>query len=370
MSEFEHFRLLADTVTEGVQIVDSKGEVIFANCALLKMLGCPSEELAGRPVSHFVDPVPPIKESREVTLIASGGRRMPVRWHGRPLAVGEEGAAGMLVVLEDLTEQKHFEGQLRQAQKMEAVGRLAGGIVHDFNNLLTAIIGYSDLLASDLPANPVWQHRINEILKTAERAADLNQQLLNFIRQQAPRARLLDLNAIVEGLLGMLKRLVGESISLSTVLEPALNRIRADQTQIEQVILNLVINARDAIAETGRIVLQTADLHLDQPCLREHYTIPSGSYVTLVISDSGKGMDSTTLARIFDPFFTTKEQGKGTGIGLTTSYRIVKQCCGFLEVKSAPGEGSTFRIYFPAAVVDCDEKACLVEETQPAGLPH
>jgi two-component system cell cycle sensor histidine kinase/response regulator CckA len=242
---------------------------------------------------------------------------------------------------------RHTEDQYRQAQKMEAIGRLAGGIAHDFNNLLTGILGYSDLLLSNLTASDPSFEEMTEIRKAAERAALLTRQLLAFSRKEVLAAKVLDLNSSIKDTEKMLHRLIGEDIQLTTSLAAELGKLKADPGQIEQVILNLAVNARDAMPKGGQLVLETADLEVDQTYTEAHPEVLPGKYVQLMVRDTGCGMDEGTKARLFEPFFTTKEFGKGTGLGLATVYGIVKHGGGHIEVESQPDRGTTFRIYFP-----------------------
>ena len=238
------------------------------------------------------------------------------------------------------------EAQSRQASRMEAVGQLAGGIAHDFNNLLTAILGYAELL-SERPLGEAALADVAEISRAAERAASLTKQLLAFSRQQVQRIAVFVLNDVVSGTESMLARLLGEDIRICKDLAPDLGRVRADPGQIEQVLVNLVVNARDAMPKGGTLRLETRDVDLDEAYVAAHPAGTPGPYVMLAVSDDGCGMDPATLARIFEPFFTTKPPGKGTGLGLATVYGIVKQSGGFVWVYSDPGHGSTFRIYLP-----------------------
>jgi PAS domain S-box-containing protein len=251
---------------------------------------------------------------------------------------------------EDITESKELEERLRQSQKMEAVGQLAGGIAHDFNNLLTAIIGYGELLAKRIGDQPRARRDIDEIHKAATRAASLTKQLLAFSRKQVLQPKVLDLNAVVEDVKRMLQRLIGEDVQLVTALAHSLSLVKADPGQLEQVMLNLAVNARDAMPHGGRLVFQTADVDWCE----EEVSGTGGAtavqrYVMLAVADSGCGMDAETRARIFEPFFTTKPQGKGTGLGLATVYGIVQQSGGHVRVHSELGRGTTFRIYLPQA---------------------
>ncbi|HLY08168.1 MAG TPA: response regulator [Planctomycetota bacterium] len=243
-----------------------------------------------------------------------------------------------------------LEAQFIQAQKMEAVGRLAGGIAHDFNNMLTVINGYSELLLSRMAADDVQRADLEEILHAGQRAAGLTRQLLAFSRRQIIQPRILNLNELIEGLERMLSRLIGEDVNLQLRLDPQLPAIQGDPGQIEQVIVNLVVNARDAMPKGGKIVIETLSATLDTAFTGAHADLRPGLHALLLISDTGTGMSAEVKSHLFEPFFTTKDLGKGTGLGLSTVLGIVQQCGGSIKVASEPGWGTTFRIYFPAAV--------------------
>ncbi len=249
--------------------------------------------------------------------------------------------------VQDITEQKNLEEQFRQSQKMEAIGKLSGGVAHDFNNLLTSITGNAELLSMKLEKDSPLKEFVVEITKASDRAASLTRQLLAFSRKQVLEPKVMSLNAVVLDMEKMLRRLIGEDIDLKTTLSDELGNVKADPGQVEQVILNLCVNARDAMPQGGKITIETANVDLDKSYARTHRTVIPGPYVMMVISDDGAGMDKETQSRIFDPFFTTKEQGKGTGLGLSTVYGIVKQSEGNIWVYSEPDQGTTFEVYLP-----------------------
>jgi two-component system cell cycle sensor histidine kinase/response regulator CckA len=258
-----------------------------------------------------------------------------------------EGGKATLGYFMDITEHKLLESQFLQAQKMEAVGRLAGGVAHDFNNILMGILGLGELMKLELRKDDPLYHYAEDIVKVAERGSSLTRQLLAFSRRQILQPRVIGLNLVIADLETMLRRLIGEDIELVLVLDPALGAVRADPGQIEQVIMNLAVNARDAMPHGGKLSLETANVYLDESYVQRHVEVPPGSYVMLALSDNGCGMDAETQAHVFEPFFTTKEAGKGTGLGLPTVYGIMKQSGGHIEVFSEPGAGTTLKIYLP-----------------------
>lgn len=265
---------------------------------------------------------------------------------------------GAISVIADVTGRKRLEEQFRQSQKMEAVGRLAGGLAHDFNNLLTIITGYSQMLLDSLEADDPQRGSVEEVLRAAESAAALTSQLLAFSRRQIVQPQVLDLNTLVINMDKMLHRLIGEDIELVTVFNPQLPKVKADQSQLQQVLLNLVVNARDAMPDGGRITIETDVVSIEEAQLPGTLGLPAGRYTALSVLDTGRGMDEETRRRLFEPFFTTKGRGQGTGLGLSTAYGIVKQSGGDIWVSTEPGKGSQFRIYLPAA-----------EETAAVGAP-
>jgi len=254
-------------------------------------------------------------------------------------------------VMYDITGHKRLEDQLRHSQKMEAVGQLAGGVAHDFNNLLMLIQAHNERLRNRLLAGDPAHEDALEIERAVTRAASLTRQLLAFGRKQVLDAKVLNLNTVLTDVVKMLDRLIATNIEVKTVQAPELGRVKADPSQIEQIILNLAVNARDAMPHGGRLVLETRNVEVDEAYARNYEGIPTGKYVMLVVSDTGVGMDSETQARIFEPFFTTKEPGKGTGLGLATVYGVVKQMGGAIWVQSEPGKGTTFDIYLPQVEV-------------------
>ena len=262
------------------------------------------------------------------------------------LAEGEEVVVGMMT---DITEHRQLEDQLRQAQKMEAIGRLAGGVAHDFNNLLTAISGYTELLAMRLVEDTEAQQDLGEIRKASERAAALTRQLLAFSRRQVLQARIVDPNTIVRDMEKMLRRVIGEDVTLDTRLQPQVGTVRVDPGQLEQVIMNLAVNARDAMPEGGRLILESREVTLEAGHEVRHVEVIPGRYVQLAVSDTGQGMSREVLEHVFEPFFTTKQKGKGTGLGLSMVYGIVKQSGGYIFAYSEPGQGATFKVYLPLA---------------------
>jgi len=333
--------------------------VLTWNRAAEALYGWRAEEVIGRPLPTIGQDVEDHGRLRdrvlrgealrgvEVTRRRKDGTSVNVSLSVAPLHDALGRVTGMLSLAADVTEMRQLEGQYRQAQKMEAVGRLAGGIAHDFNNLLTAIIGTTALVLEDLELDARARLDIQEIEKAAKRAAGLTRQLLIFSRQQVLEPRALDLNALVGNLEKMLQRLIGEDVELVTKPAAGLGAVRADPGQLEQAIVNLVVNARDAMPQGGRLTIETAQVELDRGYVAGHVPTQPGRYVLLAISDTGVGMDAATKARLFEPFFTTKEPGRGTGLGLATVYGIVKQSGGYIWAYSELGHGTTFKMYLP-----------------------
>ena len=368
----ERYRLLFERNLAGVYRSTPDGRLLECNRAYARMMGyaSPAEAMA-QPGSAF-HPTPEGRERllerirQEGSLVnferaarRKDGSLVWVVENVSLLPSDEESGEILLGTVVDLTERRRLEEQLLQSQKMEAVGRLAGGIAHDFNNLLTAISGYSELLLRELAEGDPRRECAEEIRKAGSRAAALTHQLLAFSRRQVLEPRVLDLNAVISGMERMLRRVIGEDIELITAVQEELWHARADPGQIEQAILNLVVNARDAMPRGGKLTLETANVELDEKFAGRYATVQPGPHVMLAVSDTGIGMDAELQARLFEPFFTTKEHGKGTGLGLSTTYGIVKQSGGSIWVYSEPGHGTTFKIYLPR----CQEP---LEELPPA----
>ena len=359
----ELLRVTIASISESVIACDPMGRVIFLNPAAHDLTGWSPEEAQGHPLSMILSIVnevsrQPIEDSADKALpegvvvgfsnpkvlISKDGSERLIDDRAAPIRDEKGNIVGVVLVLRDISNFKRLEKQFLQAQKMEAVGRLAGGVAHDFNNLLTIISGYSEILMQrDFPNKEM----LKEIQKAGERAASLTRQLLAFSRQQVLAPEVLSLNTVVGSTEKMLRRLIGEDVRLDTVLDPSLGRVQADPGQMEQVIMNLAVNARDAMPQGGRLTIKTRNADLDEKYAQAHPEILPGRYVMLVVSDTGCGMDKATLAQIFEPFFTTKKPGQGTGLGLATVYGIIKQSGGYIYVDSEPGRGSTFRIFLP-----------------------
>jgi two-component system cell cycle sensor histidine kinase/response regulator CckA len=344
----ERFKTLADVAFEGIAITEA-GRIVDVNRRCSEILGVPPADLLGRSVSEFVAP-----ESRETVAqhlrsgseapyehlaLRADGSRVPVEVQAKNATIG--GRHLRVTALRDVSERQRLEEQFRLAQRMESIGRLAGGVAHDFNNLLTVILSLTKLL-QEAPKDHSIAGDLAQIQAAAERASELTQQLLTFARRQIAQPEVIDLNGLVTNLDSMLHRIIGEDITLNTVCARDLGRVRADPGQVEQVLLNLVVNARDAMPAGGKLTLETANVTLG-----DDYASAPGEYVMVSVADTGVGMDAATLAKIFEPFFTTKAPGKGTGLGLATCYGIVKQSGGSISVYSEVGKGTIFKIYLP-----------------------
>jgi len=362
------FHLIGEYAEDLIAVVDASGNRLYNSPSYERILGYSRKELMGTPGIEQVHPDdrPGVIEAAREALQTGAGRRLQYRFKHKDgtwrvlesTSSAVRNAAGkidvLVIVNRDITERKKSEEalrlkeeQLRQSQKMEAVGRLSGGIAHDFNNLLGVIIGYSDILDMKLEEGDPLRKSVGEIKKAGVSASSLTRQLLAFSRQQVLQPRILDLNTLVTDLVTMLRRLIGEHVQVEIMLDPALRKVRADQSQLEQVIMNLVVNARDAMPGGGKLTIHTANVQLGESVVADRPYIQPGPYVQLTVTDSGTGMDEDTIVHIFEPFFTTKEKGRGTGLGLATVYGVVKQSGGYIWVESNVGVGTTFRICLP-----------------------
>jgi len=354
--ELSHlFDLSPDMITS----VDFEGHFLHVNAAWEHVLGYTVDTLRGTRFIDLVHPDDVAASLQELSSVVSGNRTLGftnryrtksgeyrwLEWHARADPQGRVAYA----VARDITERRSLEQQLNQAQKMEAVGRLAGGVAHDFNNLLTAILGFAELTMEQLAADDTKREDIQQIISAAHSAASLTGQLLAFSRKQILTTEHLDLNGVVDGTRALLRRVIGEDVALVTNPHASQCPINADRGQIEQVIMNLAVNARDAMPEGGTLTIETGILEHDAAFVAAHPGSVPGTYVTLTVTDTGTGMEPAVLAQIFEPFFTTKEQGKGTGLGLATVYGIVKQSGGYIGVDSTPGKGTSFVVSLPYA---------------------
>lgn len=372
-----HLQAVINSSPLAIYTVDTEVDVRSWNPAAETLYGWSADEVIGGPLAMITRDMEDQQGLRDRVFRGETLRGIETRGRkkdGTPVTVSLAAApchdafgrvTGMLFIAADLTQVRQLEVQYRQAQKMEAIGRLAGGIAHDFNNLLTAILGTTGLLLENVDTDSRTRLDVEEIEKAAKRAAGLTRQLLVFSRQQVLEPRILDLNAVVGDLQRMLGRLIREDIEFRTKLAAELGAVQADPGQLQQAIVNLVVNARDAMPTGGRITIETADVELDPRQLEAHTLTQPGKYVLLAVHDTGVGMDAATKARLFEPFFTTKEPGRGTGLGLATVYSIVKQSSGYIWAYSELGHGTTFKIYLPR-VAGTPEKAA--SQTTPAPL--
>ena len=382
----QRFHTIFDSVNDAIIVQDlTTGVMLDVNQRMCELYGVAREEALGSDIGVTASGIPPYTRQDAVEWMRKAVEEGPQRfeWHTKDKAgrlfwievylrlVTIGGEDCLLGTAQDITERKRTEEekallqeQLRQSQKMEAIGRLAGGIAHDFNNLLTIIKGYSQLPLADLKEEDPLRENFNEIQNAAERAARLTRQILAFSRRQILVTKVLDLNVILHDLDKMLQRVIGEDIELVTLPAEDLGKVKSDSGQIEQVIMNLAVNARDAMPNGGKMTIETANVELDESYARRHIAVKPGRYVMLGVSDTGVGMTPEVRNRVFEPFFTTKERGKGTGLGLSTVYGIVKQSGGNIWVYSEPGQGTTFKIYLPVvdeAVVEEPEKRPMAE---------
>ena len=362
--------VLANTMTNLQELVaasplatmtlDLEGRVLLWSPAAEDLFGWRANEVLGRVLPH----VPPteLTEVREILrrvgrgeTIAGmelrrqmkGGRPIQAELYAAPQRDASGHIIGVIEQMADITGRRQMEEAMLQAQKMESIGRLAGGVAHDFNNMLTAISGFAQLLIQDLPPGTREAENAEAIRRAATQAAALTQQLLAFSRRQVLQPKVLDPDEAIGAMEPMLRRLIDESVELRVKLSAASSRLKADPAQLEQIVLNLAVNARDAMPSGGRLTIETGRAYFDAAYTAEHFAVTAGEYVMLAVSDTGVGMDRATRAHVFEPFFTTKDKGKGTGLGLATIYGIVRQSGGHIWLYSEPGQGTTFKVYFP-----------------------
>jgi two-component system, cell cycle sensor histidine kinase and response regulator CckA len=354
---------LLESASQAILSTDRAGKIVLANRQAEEMFGYPREELVGSPIEILL---PEAKRGTHAEMRAEYLHRPSVRPMGSgvdlsarrkdgsqfPVQVGLsqiETAEGVFAIafVSDVSQRKQLEQQLVQAQKMEAVGRLAGGVAHDFNNMLTVISGYGAMVLEELQDQDPLRSHVEEIITATNRAAALTGQLLAFSRQQRVRPQVINLNTLITKTEKMLRRLIREDVVLELILQGGLGSVKADPDQVEQAIVNLVVNARDAMPASGRITVETANVCLDECYARTHMGVQPGEFAMIAVSDTGDGMDAEVLRRAFEPFFTTKEHGKGVGLGLASVYGMVKQTGGDIWVYSESGKGTTFKLYFP-----------------------
>jgi PAS domain S-box-containing protein len=372
------YRTLAEAAHDSIFIVDKDRRIEYANAVTLARFNITSDAAIGKVLDEVFAPGVVAEMWSELQEVFSSGERRYFEarfdaaagdlWLGTwlvPMAREPGGKLAIMGLSRDITERKRLEREFAQAQKMEAIGRLAGGIAHDFNNLLTAILGYGEFVQERVRHDPTLTADVYEIRRAGERASRLTRQLLTFSRKQASSPRVLDLNEVVTDLEKMLTRVIGEDIFLEIVTDPALDHTKVDPSQIEQLIVNLVVNARDALPRGGIVRMHTRNVELGTAFARDHEGATPGRYVALVVEDNGCGMTPDVLSHVFEPFFTTKPEGKGTGLGLSTVYGIVKQSGGYITIDSTLGVGTTITSYFPVADI-ATEAAAATSVTKPA----
>ena len=377
ISESEaRLRTLMEHLVDGVVLL-VEGAIVFANPAMGEMLGCAPDELVGRRPTEFLAPGDRQRARERMDALTDGERAdaaeyqmvrqdrttVPVLVSNRRIEY--DGRPALLSIHRDLTDQRQLEEQLRQTQRLESVGQLAGGVAHNFNNALTSIIGYSELIAMRLDEQDPILADVNHVLSVAEGAASLTQQLLTFSRKEQINPTVLDLNEAIESSSTLLRPLMGDDVQLHVRLDRSVRRVRADRRQMEQVITNLVLNARDAMPEGGWLTIETKGVAVAEALASTRPDARCGSYARLSVVDTGAGMERATVARIFEPFFTTKEPGKGVGLGLSMVHGAVKQAGGFVTVDSEPGRGTTFGLYLPV----CEELTSGVETAGESSVP-
>jgi PAS domain S-box-containing protein len=360
----ERYRQIVQTANEGIWATDEQDQVTFANHRLARMLGYTPEELMHRPARDFIDPADLADHEYRLHSARAGhpsqferrlrhkdGREFWTWVSGSPLFDDAGKYRGGFAMFTDVTERRQLESQLRQVQKLESVGQLAGGIAHDFNNILAAIMMHLSLLHQNPNLDEETAEALKELEVETKRAANLTRQLLMFSRRSVIQSRIADMNELVQNLLKMLRRLLGENIAITFDSQNNLPPVEVDIGMMEQVLMNLAVNARDAMPRGGNLTIATGSVELDEEAVKLNSERRPGRFVTLTVADTGVGMDEGTLKRIFEPFFTTKDVGKGTGLGLPTAHGIVKQHHGWIEVQSRSGHGSTFLVYLPVKVL-------------------
>jgi two-component system cell cycle sensor histidine kinase/response regulator CckA len=370
---------IISSAKDAIIVAEQDFTITLFNRAAEGMFRCSAERALGEPLTRFLPDLQQLANQRPSSdgddPRRDGGSMLGCRDDGETFPVEASFSQGQgveqtfyTVIVRDVTERRRLESQLRHAQRMEAVGRLAGGVAHDFNNLLTVIGGYTEMLLADMDETHPMREPVAVMRQAGEQAAALTQQLLVFSRRQVVQPQVLDVNSVVSDLGRMLRRLIGEDIDLTLLLAPGVAPVRGDPRQIEQVLMNLVVNARDAMPEGGQLTVETADIVFDEHDSHVRTDVKPGRYVRIAVTDSGTGMDEATRARIFEPFFTTKDPGKGTGLGLATVYGIVTQHDGLIEVYSEPQHGTVFKVYLPAAFTAETERASIEPATAPMGL--
>ena len=382
--ELRRLSAAIDQASDAVIIISPASTIQYVNPAFRRVTGYDTGDVLGRYIGFLCGNGQESEFMKAVEAALTEGKEWRGRFANRkknaerytvdasfaPIRDKSGEIVSCVSVQRDISEELAMEEKYRQAQKMEAVGRLAGGVAHDFNNLLTAIMGYTNLLSERLEHTPQDQADLNEIRKAAERAANLTRQLLAFSRKQIFQPRVINLNTIVRDIKRMLQPLIGEDIELGTSLDPRLGQVRADPGQIEQVIMNLAVNARDAMPNGGKLILKTANRHINRGGAGDRMELEPGPYAVLGVSDTGTGLTEDVLPHVFEPFFTTKEEGKGTGLGLSTVYGIIRQSGGSIAVHSSPGKGTTFEIFLPrlkgeaVTLEDADERDTAVNGTE------
>jgi PAS domain S-box-containing protein len=357
------------SIGDGVIATDAQGRITFLNAVAERLTGWRQSEAHGKdlhevftivheqtrqpvesPVTKVIRDGMVIGLANHTLLLSRDGTETAIDDTGAPIRNDQNDLLGVVLVFHDVTERKRLETQLLQAQKLESVGRLAGGIAHDFNNLLTAILGHTEMAEEEFDADCAVHVHLCGIRQAGERAADLTRQLLAFARRQVIEPKVIDLNALILSLDTLLRRLIGENIEIVFLLASGLNAVKVDTGQFTQILVNLVINARDAMLDGGKITIETSNATLDADYAHQHDGVEPGEYVLLAISDTGTGIEEAIRLHIFEPFFTTKEKGRGTGLGLATVYGIVKQAGGHIWLYSEPGKGTTFKIYLPRSL--------------------